>query len=171
MSKSAPPIDSELRPLSGDRPIESISEDRLGYAGFAKALAVSIHGMAPSEGLVLAVGAVILAACSQPGQQTSASSQAPASAQSSQVVAASSAITTIHQRGTAGLEEDGGTYVLPVLINNTITLKFTIDSGASDVSIPADVAHTLVRSGTITSDDFIGTQTFSVRASPTLWCL
>jgi clan AA aspartic protease (TIGR02281 family) len=115
-----------------------------------------------------AVGAVILAACSQPGQQASASSQAPASAQSSQVVAASSAITTIHQRGTAGLEEDGGTYVLPVLINNTITLKFTIDSGASDVSIPADVAHTLVRSGTITSDDFIGTQTFTLADGSTV---
>jgi hypothetical protein len=30
----------------------------------------------------------------------------------------------------------GGTYVVPVLINNAITLDFVVDSGAADVSIP-----------------------------------
>lgn len=54
----------------------------------------------------------------------------------------------------------GGTFLVPVTINDTITLKFVIDTGASDVTIPADVASTLIRSGTITKDDFIGTQTF-----------
>jgi clan AA aspartic protease (TIGR02281 family) len=58
------------------------------------------------------------------------------------------------------LEDDGGTFVVPVTINDTISLKFTLDSGASDVSIPADVASTLIRSGTITRDDFIGAKTF-----------
>jgi hypothetical protein len=33
----------------------------------------------------------------------------------------------------------GGTFVIPVQINGQITLNFTIDSGAADVSIPADV--------------------------------
>src|SRR4029077_6031670 len=42
----------------------------------------------------------------------------------------------------------GGTFVIPVLINGQITLNFTIDSGASDVSIPADVVSTLIRTGT-----------------------
>src|SRR5262249_4060923 len=35
------------------------------------------------------------------------------------------------------MQNDGGTYVVPVVINNTITLNFVVDSGAVDVSIPA----------------------------------
>jgi peptidoglycan hydrolase-like protein with peptidoglycan-binding domain len=58
------------------------------------------------------------------------------------------------------LEKAGGVYTLPVRINDAITLKFVLDSGAADVSIPADVVLTLVRTGTIQSRDFIGTQTY-----------
>ena len=47
-----------------------------------------------------------------------------------------------------------------VQINDTVTLAFAIDSGASNVSIPADVVSTLARAGTIKSTDFIGTETF-----------
>lgn len=53
-----------------------------------------------------------------------------------------------------------GTFEVPVSINDAIVLNFTIDSGAADVSIPADVVSTLVRTGTITKDDFIGEQTY-----------
>lgn len=60
------------------------------------------------------------------------------------------------------LEKQGGTYVVPVLINNTITLDFVVDSGASDVSVPADVVMTLIRTGTIAKNDFIGTQTYTL---------
>jgi hypothetical protein len=42
-----------------------------------------------------------------------------------------------------------GTFVVPVLINDKISLNFTIDSGASDVSIPADVFSTLTRASTV----------------------
>ena len=31
---------------------------------------------------------------------------------------------------------EGGTFVVPARINDQITLKFVIDSGASDVSVP-----------------------------------
>lgn len=41
--------------LSGDRPKEHLAEDRLGYANFAQSLARSIAGLAPTEGIVLAV--------------------------------------------------------------------------------------------------------------------
>lgn len=41
--------------LSGDRPKEHLSDDRLGYANFAQSLARSIAGLAPTEGIVLAV--------------------------------------------------------------------------------------------------------------------
>jgi clan AA aspartic protease (TIGR02281 family) len=58
------------------------------------------------------------------------------------------------------MKRQGGTFVVPVLINNALILNFTVDSGASDVSIPADVVMTLVRTGTIVDADFIGEQTY-----------
>jgi hypothetical protein len=48
----------------------------------------------------------------------------------------------------------GGIYRLPVEVNGVITLQFVLDTGASDVSIPADVALTLYRTGTIRDTDF-----------------
>jgi hypothetical protein len=59
------------------------------------------------------------------------------------------------------LQNEGGTYVVPVLINNAITLNFTVDSGASDVVIPFDVFATLVRAGTIQETDLLGTKTYT----------
>jgi clan AA aspartic protease (TIGR02281 family) len=49
-----------------------------------------------------------------------------------------------------------GVLVVPVVINDRITLDFIVDSGASDVAITADVAMTLIRTGTIGRDDFLG---------------
>jgi clan AA aspartic protease (TIGR02281 family) len=68
-------------------------------------------------------------------------------------------------RPQAGLEsiamaKEGGVFVVPVRFNDMITLKAIVDSGASDVSVPADVVSTLIRTGTITSDDFLGEQTY-----------
>jgi gag-polyprotein putative aspartyl protease len=50
----------------------------------------------------------------------------------------------------------GGTLIAPVVINNSIKLNFLVDSGASDVSIPADVFSTLVRTNTVTQTDITG---------------
>jgi clan AA aspartic protease (TIGR02281 family) len=50
----------------------------------------------------------------------------------------------------------GGTLVAPVVINNAIKLNFLVDSGASDVSIPADVFSTLVRTNTVSQADITG---------------
>jgi hypothetical protein len=47
------------------------------------------------------------------------------------------------------LEQKEGIFVIPVLINSTITLPFIIDSGAADVQIPVDVFSTLVLANTI----------------------
>src|SRR5271163_4479782 len=60
------------------------------------------------------------------------------------------------------LERQGGTYVVPVLINRAITLRFVLDSGASDVLIPADVFLTLLRTGTVSESDFLGSQIYSL---------
>jgi clan AA aspartic protease (TIGR02281 family) len=63
-------------------------------------------------------------------------------------------------KGEIQLQPEGGTFVAPVVINDKITLNFTLDSGAADVSIPADVASTLVRTGTVTQEDYLGNKTF-----------
>ena len=55
---------------------------------------------------------------------------------------------------------EGGTYVVPVLINDAITLNFVVDSGAADVAIPADVVMTLMRTGTLKELDFLGEKTY-----------
>jgi hypothetical protein len=55
---------------------------------------------------------------------------------------------------------EGGTFTVPVLINNKLMLDFVLDSGAADVSIPADVVMTLMRTGTISDADFLGKQTY-----------
>ncbi|HYU11548.1 MAG TPA: aspartyl protease family protein [Stellaceae bacterium] len=60
------------------------------------------------------------------------------------------------------LENQGGIYVVPVRINGALVLRFIVDSGASDVLIPADVVLTLARTGTIADGDFIGEQTYTL---------
>jgi clan AA aspartic protease (TIGR02281 family) len=60
----------------------------------------------------------------------------------------------------APLQMEGGIFSVPVTINNTIVLNFTLDSGAADVSIPSDVVSTLMRTGTLTGADFQGEETY-----------
>ena len=51
-------------------------------------------------------------------------------------------------------------YEVPVEVNGAITLNFILDTGASEVNIPADVALTLYRAGTIRESDFLPGQTY-----------
>jgi clan AA aspartic protease (TIGR02281 family) len=60
------------------------------------------------------------------------------------------------------LKDDRGVFVVPVEINSAITLDFVIDSGASDVSVPADVVSVLIRNHTIEKSDFVGKQTYKM---------
>lgn len=60
------------------------------------------------------------------------------------------------------LTQEGGVHYVPVTINDTIELKFVIDTGASDVHIPADVALTLMRAGTISENDFLGRTAYRI---------
>jgi predicted aspartyl protease len=55
---------------------------------------------------------------------------------------------------------EGGIFVVRVQINGVIPLDFTVDSGAADVSIPADVVSTLMRTGTIQDSDFVGSKMY-----------
>ena len=58
------------------------------------------------------------------------------------------------------LSKKGGVYELPVEISGVLTLNFVLDSGASEVLIPADVVLTLIRTGTIKDTDFLPGQTY-----------
>jgi len=58
------------------------------------------------------------------------------------------------------MQKQGGTLVVPVLINNAISLGFIVDSGAADVSVPADVVLTLIRTGTLKQSDFLGEKVY-----------
>jgi clan AA aspartic protease (TIGR02281 family) len=48
-----------------------------------------------------------------------------------------------------------GTLQVPAVVNGKISLDFTIDSGATDVSIPSSVFSTLIRDGIVSSEDFL----------------
>ena len=60
---------------------------------------------------------------------------------------------------TVPLERQHGTYMISVQINGALVLPFVLDTGASLVVLPADVFRTLIRTGTVTNADFIGTGT------------
>jgi hypothetical protein len=60
------------------------------------------------------------------------------------------------------LKKEGDIYTLPVKINRVITLDFILDSGASEVCIPADVVMTLLRAHTIEEADFLPGRSYSL---------
>jgi clan AA aspartic protease (TIGR02281 family) len=97
----------------------------------------------------------------------------PAAAAGGQAAIDSSPSSALPNRTEVSLEDTGGgTFLVPVVINGAISLDFLIDSGASDVSIPADVFSTLARTGTIEDADILTPQTYtladgSTTSSPT----
>jgi clan AA aspartic protease (TIGR02281 family) len=60
------------------------------------------------------------------------------------------------------LVRENGVLKVPVRINNSITLNFILDSGASDVQIPEDVARTLIRMKAIAREDYLGQETYTL---------
>jgi predicted aspartyl protease len=66
------------------------------------------------------------------------------------------------------LSPGGGTFHVPVIINGAIRLPFIIDSGASDVTIPDDVMLTLIRTGTISHNDLLGKQSYTLADGSTV---
>ena len=58
------------------------------------------------------------------------------------------------------MEVTGGTYSVPVYINEKLKINFIVDSGASDVSMPSDVVTTLIKTGTIDKTDLLGSNPY-----------
>jgi hypothetical protein len=54
------------------------------------------------------------------------------------------------------LEPEHGIYMVPVRINEAVSIPFVLDSGAAEVAIPADVFMTLLRSHSVADADFLG---------------
>ena len=63
-------------------------------------------------------------------------------------------------RAVVPVEARDGAYVIPVLINGVLTADFIIDSGAADVSIPAEIASALQRLGTMSGGDLLGSKIY-----------
>ncbi len=61
---------------------------------------------------------------------------------------------------TVQLEKHVGGFLVPGRINGTVTIKFVLDTGASDVLIPDEVAQQLTRAGTLDRSNYLGTQTY-----------
>ena len=66
------------------------------------------------------------------------------------------------------LIKEEGILVVPVTINNALTLKFMVDSGAGDVSVPADVVTTLMRLGSVKASDFLGKKLYRLADGSTV---
>ena len=58
------------------------------------------------------------------------------------------------------VEPQYGAFVVPVVLNDVITAKFIVDSGAADVSITEDMVSALMKSGTMTGTDLLGSKTY-----------
>jgi gag-polyprotein putative aspartyl protease len=55
---------------------------------------------------------------------------------------------------------DGELFAVPVVVNDTMVLRFTVDTASTDVSVSEDVYLKLMRNGTLTSEDMIDTQNY-----------
>ncbi len=63
-------------------------------------------------------------------------------------------------RTMARFQRMGGVFVLPAMINGTAKSYFIVDSGASNVQIPEEIARDMRRSGTLADADFLGQRRF-----------
>lgn len=62
----------------------------------------------------------------------------------------------------------GFTYAVPVLVNDTALVYLTLDGATADVSIPADAAMMLLRTGMLSDKDFTGTEPYRLPDGSTL---
>lgn len=60
------------------------------------------------------------------------------------------------------LVREGGVYHLPVTLNDQLTVKFIVDTGAAETTIPVDVALVLMRTETVSDSDMLGPGTYRI---------
>ena len=60
------------------------------------------------------------------------------------------------------LQRTGQAHALRVIVNGIIPMMFILDTGATDVVLPADVVFTLLRTGTLQTSDFISYRPYTL---------
>ncbi len=88
---------------------------------------------------------IVLACALAAGLSTASLAASPVPGRTEQIVA---------------VEPHAGAFVVPVVLNNVVAAKFIVDSGAADVSIPEEIASALMKSGTMTGADLLGSKTY-----------
>ena len=58
------------------------------------------------------------------------------------------------------LTKSGGVYELPATLNEMLTLRFVVDSGAAEVVVPVEAVMILLKAGTVTERDFLPGATY-----------
>ena len=66
------------------------------------------------------------------------------------------------------LVREGGVYLLPVTLNDQMTVKFVIDTGAAETMIPLDIALVLMRTETLSDGDMLGSGTYRIADGSTI---
>ena len=61
-----------------------------------------------------------------------------------------------------------GVFAVPVIINRAIIIPFVLDSGAADVQLPAEALLTLIRTGTVSEEVFVGKSSYVLANGSTL---
>jgi clan AA aspartic protease (TIGR02281 family) len=64
--------------------------------------------------------------------------------------------------GSVPLIHQDGSYLVPVVINDKISLNFVLDTGATEVSIPEDVYSTLKRAGAVAKGDLLSSAEYEL---------
>jgi len=111
------------------------------------------------SGIIRTVLAIALAA----GSVTAALADDRPAKQASALAPGSATAAVAADRPTrqiVSMEPHDGAFAVPVVLNDVITAKFIVDSGSADVSIPEEVASTLIKLGTLTGADLLGTKTY-----------
>jgi aspartyl protease family protein len=61
-----------------------------------------------------------------------------------------------------------GVFAVTVVINGAVSIPFVLDSGSADVQLPAEVVFTLIRTDTLSEEDFIGASSYVLADGRTL---
>jgi clan AA aspartic protease (TIGR02281 family) len=64
-------------------------------------------------------------------------------------------------RNEVRLEGDNGTFTVPGIVNRSVRIPFVLDTGSADVQVPAEVVFTLLRTGILSKQDFIGARFYT----------
>jgi predicted aspartyl protease len=121
-----------------------------------------------ASGRVLVLDNIILASSTRPSKPLITNTLVPTKGFGEEPPQSSPPLHASDNAEGIPLSGQGGTFAIPVLINGQITLNFTIDSGAADVSIPADLVGTLMRTGTLQKSDFVGQKIYRLADGSTV---